>query len=189
MNENKGMTLDEMVGKSFIYSNPENKIYFENNRGIVQRSFFNDPWGWVLDWQKEFGGYLIQVVFPLLLNDSNNHYFIFVYKFDTKELIVTALRSKTIFPPVWNRHFSIEPDYLDYIEIQEFLCNRLLPQNDLPAFEIDREYGDKVVHLVTQSLKEIEELISRGESYRILSMKASKFFNETKPVAKWEKAL
>lgn len=136
---------------------------------------------YIVNWFGENGDYSYQVAHNTVPDNSNNGYSIFVFEKD-ELLIITYIKSLTQLPPVWDR-FGI--DYHDYHHIMNSV-NKAMALSDKPIFEIDDSYDGKFVHMLGAPLEEVEALISKGESYPIMSVMAEAFFNncELKSVVK-----
>lgn len=131
----------------------------------------------LLEYKTNEDGYSYQILFNSTAHLTNNFYWFFVYKPDESVLFYSGIKSKTDYPPVWDRGFG-GMDWFDY-EILIDQMNRGMAENGLNKFPVDTIHDDKWVYLVTQPVDEVLKLIEEGKSYDILALKAPAFFANT----------
>lgn len=165
-----------------ILRHKESKLLFENDRTKSQESPCAPKTFYVVEWFKHHERYDIQVTFPLEVHWSNNHFIIYIYIWEADEILMFSYKSHTVYPPVWDRSFSLGPDYYDYIGTQRKV-NSVLKSRGLPEFAIDTDYEGKVVNTTKETPDEIRKLLSEGKSYGILSIWAKTFFENAKLVS------
>lgn len=167
--------LTDFEHNCYVFNYTDNKLFFEDNRSIVQTNFLFPNTSLVCDWCRKEKDIDIQVVFPLTVNWDYNTYLIFIYYWAQNEVFVCGFRSLTNYPPVWDRSFSVGPDYRDYVAIQNFI-NKILSKNNIPTIIIDNNPVEKSFNTTQETQGEVKKLLQEGKSYTILSIKAESAF-------------
>lgn len=168
---NNTCDLTSLENNILRYEYSINKLLFQDNRSAVQECVLFPKAQLVCDWSRKENNIDVQVVFPLTAMWEYNHYLIFIYDWAQKELFVTAYRSHTKYPPVWDRGFSLGPDWIDYVGIQHFI-NKQLKAKNLPEMTVDESKEGKSFNASPDSPEKIQEAIKEGKPYNILSLKA-----------------
>ncbi len=173
--DNKSFDMNSLVGTFLEVSYENTGMLFKCDRSKAQDYYMTPGTKWVCEYHIRHSYFDIQVVFPLLESYDYNMYLIHIYAWKRKKLYIIGFNSGTKYPPVWDRSFSVGADYIDYVFSQHQI-NQFLKKQGLPLIDVDYTLDGKAINLTNQTIEEIENLITNGESYNIMSVKA-----ETQP--------
>ncbi len=158
-------------GDMFI-CNPKDFTFKDRKRYEKVNVFGNDV---IFDFsfKNESGDIVAQCYFFDYFNYNNNNHFVVCESQTFGDFYVFTCRSDTKYPPVWDREFSLGPDYFDYIKI-----GKLLKLNCRTDIVIDESKAGKSVNFTKESMDEVEELIKAGRPYSIISLKAEAYLKD-----------
>ncbi len=157
----EAQTVPDEFFKSIFKVSDENLEEAKKEKFVIQYSYGNDNFG-------------VQIGFNTKNAYINNSYIVVIYAKDNNDIITCfGYPSHTVYPPVWDRSFSIGLDYTDFLGIQKTV-NKALIEAKAPEFKYDDSPNKKSFNFTKEKPDEVKALLADGKPYGIVSIFAEK---------------